>query len=299
MSRHFLFTCNNYEDDWMYAFLGLPDAFPDKVKFIAFQEELAPETGTPHLQGYIVMHQTHRVTGVAKFLPNCHIEKRRGSVQEALDYVSKDESRKPMTEPYCNGVPPPGQGYRSDVEGMAVAISAGMSLVQLWELMPGNILRMGRAAQLGIRLQNQLSNTVLREITTQVYWGATGTGKSTRAWRLGLQLGLGSPFIWTRSHDSSRALGYSGERVIILDDFRDGWFPIDTLLRILDGFPHPVTTFGEFTYAKWTNVWITSNIPPRSWYANEESASREALFRRLDVIRRISFDNEVAPWHPS
>lgn len=53
--------------------------------------EKCPETGTPHLQGYIRFEKSHRFAAVKKALPDgAHIEPRKGSEKQASDYCKKD-----------------------------------------------------------------------------------------------------------------------------------------------------------------------------------------------------------------
>jgi len=90
-SRAFVFTWNNYPDN--YA--GLLDAIP--VRYIVAGEEIAPATGTPHLQGYVYFPNARTETSVRRLLPGCHIEVARGSHQQADRYCRKtrDEDEQP------------------------------------------------------------------------------------------------------------------------------------------------------------------------------------------------------------
>lgn len=288
MSRHFVFTTNNYTEDELAGILGLPDAMPEIVRFVAMQEEIGPETGTPHLQGYLVMQKSVRVSAVMKLLPG-YVEKKSkfSTIQENLNYVSEFDKRKPDTDAYSNGQPPPGQGFRTDVEGLAMAINSGKDLTQIWNEMPGSVLHMPRATLLGLRIHAQKSNSEMRQISTRLFWGPTQTGKTHVARREAMALDLGPVFVYTKNSDASRALGYFGERVIILDEFLPDWFGLSTLLRILDGLPHAITTFGDHCYAKWTEIWITSNLAPEDWYPEAHPASIQALFSRLHHIERF------------
>jgi len=91
---HFL-TWNNYPDDWKAIFSTGGDMF----RRFVIQEEIAPTTGTPHLQGIIQCDRRRRDTEF-KLPVQIHWEKMAGSFQEAARYCSKEESRKPGTFPF-------------------------------------------------------------------------------------------------------------------------------------------------------------------------------------------------------
>lgn len=74
--------------------------------------------------------------------------------------------------------------------------------------------------------------------------------------------------------------GYDGQSVLIIDDF-SGWIKYRFLLRLLDGYQVRLEVKGSHTWAAWTEVYITSNVPPEGWY---ERGAPPELLRRLDEI---------------
>jgi len=65
------------------------------VTFAVWQLEQAPETGRYHFQGYLELSKQQSIAQVQSFpgLAGCHIEPRRGSQEQAIEYCEKDESR--------------------------------------------------------------------------------------------------------------------------------------------------------------------------------------------------------------
>jgi len=60
-------------------------------KYLIYGDEIAPSSGTPHLQGYIVFKSNKRFSTVQKVLPpRCHIEKAKGSTEQNIAYCSKE-----------------------------------------------------------------------------------------------------------------------------------------------------------------------------------------------------------------
>jgi len=87
-AKHWCFTCNNYTDADL---LRLRSVFAQgKVIFLVWSQEVAPETGTPHLQGYVAFKKQTRlaaakeVLGVAAHLIVC-----KGSPQDNYTYCTK------------------------------------------------------------------------------------------------------------------------------------------------------------------------------------------------------------------
>lgn len=60
--------------------------------FCAWQLERGA-SGTLHVQGYVQFSGNKRLRSLRRLFPGCHAEVRRGTHEEALDYVSKDDTR--------------------------------------------------------------------------------------------------------------------------------------------------------------------------------------------------------------
>lgn len=87
--RAYCFTWNNYPTDAFDQLLEKLGPAGLKCHYIA-GKEVAPDTGTPHLQGFIRFnHQTAWRT-VTAMLPLCHIVKARGGTEANLKYCGKE-----------------------------------------------------------------------------------------------------------------------------------------------------------------------------------------------------------------
>ena len=67
----------------------------DGIGYICFQEEIAPTTGRPHLQGYVQLEKKAVLNSAKKILfgdknHRVHLEKARGSPDENKTYCSKE-----------------------------------------------------------------------------------------------------------------------------------------------------------------------------------------------------------------
>lgn len=115
---------------------------------------------------------------------------------------------------------------------------------------------------------------------THVLWGRTGTGKT----RFCMNQVMDSQY-WSPG-DYQWFDGYSGQSIVILDDYR-GEYPIQFFLKLLDRYPLNVPVKGSFV--KWCpkKVYITSNVPPQDWYQSADGRTRAALLRRLEKVLKI------------
>ena len=116
------------------------------------------------------------------------------------------------------------------------------------------------------------------ERTVNVYWGATGTGKSKQAWA---EAGMEA---YPKDPRTKFWCGYRDQENVVIDEFRGG-IDISHVLRWLDRYPVIVELKGGSTVLTACNIWITSNIDPRCWYPDLDPATVEALMRRIRVTR--------------
>ena len=77
------YTINNYTEEDRDAVRNLPCVYN------VFGYERGAE-GTPHLQGYIHFKNQKTLSAVKKLLPRAHLEPRKGTIDQAVDYCKKD-----------------------------------------------------------------------------------------------------------------------------------------------------------------------------------------------------------------
>lgn len=114
-----------------------------------------------------------------------------------------------------------------------------------------------------------------------VFWGATGTGKTRKVYEE-------SPNVY--SHAGGMWFdGYIGQDEVLFDEFTGSSFQLPYLLKLLDRYPMQVPVKGGFVNWKPRKIYLTSNMDPRSWYANALEEHQAALRRRITSI--LHFDN--------
>ncbi len=116
-----------------------------------------------------------------------------------------------------------------------------------------------------------------RDVTTSVYFGSTGTGKTRAA------VSGDDDYCLLHMQKTEWWPGYTGQKRIILDEFCEQW-PIGRMLNVLDGYRLELPYKGGFTPAAFENVVITTNQNPAEWYLLVNGPHKDALARRIDRI---------------
>lgn len=103
-SRRWVFTLNNYTPEDESRITGI------QCRYLVYGRERG-ESGTPHLQGYLVFASNKRFNAVKALVGDrSHIERARGSSTQASDYCKKDGDYVEL------GELPDQQGRRTDLE---------------------------------------------------------------------------------------------------------------------------------------------------------------------------------------
>ncbi|UNY50604.1 replication associated protein [Chifec virus UA13_1880] len=251
--RRFCFTWNNYTPDDLTrvkAFLK------EKCKYGIVGEELAPSTGTRHLQGFCNLSKPCRFNTIKKLLSDSiHIEKANGSDEQNQTYCRKAGT-------WFEEGTPIKQGQRTDLDAVVSTIQSGETNIKtIAELHPTTFIKYVRGIQEYIRLVQPIPG---RDSPTWVYyyWGPTGTGKSRRALKEAREINADSIYYKPRGLWWD---GYHQQECVIIDDFY-GWIKYDELLKICDRYPYKVQVKGGFEEFTSKRIWITSNVDTDQLY---------------------------------
>lgn len=263
MSARWTYTLNNYTPEEGIALAEV------ECKYHICGKEVAPTTGTPHLQGYIILNRQQRLSYMKKLNSRCHWEVAKGNTEQNITYCSK-----------CDDFMEFGERPKTPVE-------KGQMEKDRWKA----IISHAKAGTLeehdpkmyylhfntNNRLQAQFQEPKFIEKKIRVYWGPTATGKSHKAWT------EAGPSAYGKDPRSKFWYGYHGQTNVIIDEFRGG-IDISHLLRWLDKYPLLVEVKGSSCACAAENIWITSNLHPNAWYPDLDAATVEALCRRLEIV---------------
>jgi hypothetical protein len=292
--RHWCFTYFPQESEdlthdtiWSNLKAELTSTFEasSRIKYIVCQPELSQE-GNLHLQGYAEFKRPIRRLAAATELGlvGAHLEARRGTQEEAIQYCEKQDSRLPDADPLHLGTVAPGRGKRSDLSSAITSIRETPSLRVLAEQHPAVFIKYHRGFEKIIPFFKQQSD---RPVDVTIIWGPSGVGKTRFVFEKHPQA-----YFWPRPANSGNyAMGYTGQEVVCFDDFYS-WLPYDMMLRLLDRYPMTVNTMGGVQDWNATTIFITSNQDPRNWYPN--ISNKDAFFRRVREIIHLTDPFNIA-----
>lgn len=266
--RAWCFTLNNPQDEEIHT----PFADTSKIRYAIWQLEEAPDTHTPHLQGYVEFKKPTRLAACKKLHATMHWETRQGTREQAINYCKKEDSRyegpKELVGPHSIGTEAEGgQGTRTDLGAVQQAIDGGASERQIATQHFEPWCKFFRAFERYRRIVGQQRDW---PVDVEVFLGRPGTGKSRRA----MQENPGAYWkprgIWWD--------GYEGQDVAVLDEFF-GWLTWDALLKTCDRYPYILETKGGSANCLVRKVVLTTNRWPNRWYG--PNYPFEAFARRV------------------
>lgn len=262
--------------------LGWIPEIGHRIAYIKGQQELGDKTGYQHWQAVVHTHEEENITDVRTLFPKgSWIQKAKA--KGALNYCHDERKRIPGTEPVELGTPVilrPRKSAKTEPRDWAGAIT---------------LARSGRIYEIPAAMCVQYYNTwnamyadncepMERNITVTVFWGRTGTGKSLLAKSESNMVHGG---VYWKDNSSKWWDGYKGEIAVVIDDFAGG-VSVGILQRWLDRYPLRLEIKGRYVAARFTEVWITSNVDPRDWYKEADAEVRRSILRRIS--REVYFE---------
>ena len=233
----FVFTLNNYTD---LEYTQLKES-SITTKWFIMGKEVAPATGTPHLQGACVIGKQLALSTIKKWpgMERAHLEEMKGSPVDSHKYCSKDGDF------YEWGVSPK-PGERTDLKQAAQRILAGATMQQLADDpdMSGMIIKYSKGL---IALRAYVTPPRDPNTPPTVIWlsGPSGTSKTRTAFEVSRRLYGCDP--WLSNGGLSWFDGYDGQPAAIIDDYRTGDCKWQFFLRLLDRYPLRVPVKGGFS----------------------------------------------------
>lgn len=270
MSRHYCFTYFGDESPQMC----------ELARYLVYQRERCPDTGKEHWQGYVEFYKTMRIKGAQEALkiPKAHMEKRRGTRDEARTYCMKEDTR--MWGPYEHGVWIEGQGSRSDIMACVNIIQNGGDMKEVAETHPAQFIRLYRGLT-AFALVQAKPRTVKTRV--RIYYGfLTGTGKSRMA-------AFDLPNAFWMTDEKGWWDGYTGQKEVIIDDFNPSTFSREFMLRLMDRNGMTVPIKGGTVAWACEELIITTNHNPEHWYRD----SWPHISRRCEEL--WNFDQDEGP----
>jgi len=239
---------------------------PPGCVWIRGQLELG-EGGFLHWQVIVAMSKRCRRRTIKELFGNS-VHAELSNSPKASEYVWKETTRVAGTQ-FELGVKPFQRNSKTDWEQVWTAAKS-----RNFEAIPAHTRLLCFRSILSVAAYYDQPNPIERDV--YVFWGATGTGKSRRAWD------EASMEAYPKDPNTKFWNGYRHQQHVVIDEFR-GAIGISHLLRWFDRYPVCVELKGSSIPLVATKIWITSNISPNDWYPDVDAETLAALRRRLNI----------------
>ncbi len=283
-SKRWIFTLNNYTEAEVEELKGETDAYT----YLLFGKEVAPTTGTPHLQGYFEIPTKRGGKKLAESLPGlkrASLRKARGSAKQNRIYCGKDN------EPYIYGEPMQ-QGRRTDLLLVKRKIDDGISNADLWEedfcTMVHNHRAMAVYKKIIAPVRDWVTNVILLV-------GPTNTHKSHFAHVLGKSGAFGSFYVVPCTKGSGLYFdGYDQHECILIDEMNGSRCKPEFLNNLCDRYEFSVPVHGSGNVAFLARtVIICSNYVPKDWWKHHNIST---FMRRISIAYFTGKDERPPNW---
>lgn len=288
--RNCCFTINNPkekynpdedgEDDRCHTFFRML-CKEDFVSYVAIGQEVGLG-GTPHWQGYVEFKSPQLFKFIHEMLLLGHLERRRGTAQQASDYCCKDGIC------MCWG-DISNQGKRNDLDLIRECVSDGDGLKNM---IHGGIVKNYQGLKLAEKLL-EIYECASTKPKPKVFWyyGKSGSGKSYDARAEAEALCEEGELPYYVNSSQKWFPGYDKHKYIIVNDVRDDWKSFSDLLNFLDEYPYNVEIKGGSRSLLATHIWLTSAEPP--WKMFQFSVENmEQLTSRITICKEFTGKNQ-------
>lgn len=257
-----------------------------------------------HAHFCIQDNQQIRFDTLKKMMPYGQIVKQRGSNKEVIDYFlhqdenSKNEGKDIYDENQIitnihdlDAFKKIVERQRSDMNEFVNEVMNGTSRKDLINMFPSHMARYKSFYEELVSLRDdaeieeQVNSKKFRDMYVIYAYGKSGTGKSYALYDMYqykdvYKVNLKNPFD-----------NYRGQDVLFIDDYK-GQYDFTDLLNYLDIYPLNLPARYCDRVAKYTKVYITSNLSLEQLYPNINQEQFNALYRRINEIRHYtSFGN--------
>lgn len=282
--RRVCFTLNNYTEA---EITHIQSFLMERARSAIYGKEIAPTTGTPHLQGAALFHKQVLFSTLKKHpgFRRASIFTMKGRPDQAFAYCRKEDPN-----PWeCGDPVMPKPGKRNDLLSAVSAIREGKSLADLARSDDHTAAVVVKYHKGLTTLRSLLHSS--RDEPPVVIWlhGPTGTCKTRTATEYGKLLFPSEP-LWLSSDAGKWFDGYDGQSVAIVDDLRRDSFNFAFLLRLLDRYDMRVEYKGGMSPWIPKLIFVTAPHAPAGLYINAEDLTQ--VTRRVNggVVDFTGFD---------
>lgn len=263
-NRNWCFTLSNYTDRHIEHIDAL------ECRYVGYGKEIAPSTGTPHLQGFIVFDGPKTFNTVRKLLEGANIEVMKGSFDRNVKYCSKEGKYTGRGEPLTSQKEKGEKGKQWWLDQVQ-AVSRHEYLEVDTKTLIQNFSGLHRAAQ--VLFPISLEDTTETHLW---YYGPSRTGKSRAA----------------RSEypNSYKKMcnkwwdGYTNQEAVLIEDLgRNHDKLVDHLKIWADRYAFPAEFKGGKIDIRPRIIIVTSNYHPSDIWTSEQDL--DPICKRFKIVR--------------
>lgn len=279
----------------------------EHIQYIIGQEEKGNgETGYEHYQIYMVLKQKKRVTWIKKHIhPTAHWEKKRGTIAEAIDYVTKEDTRVPDGLHIEIGEKPI-EGHeaataqfianklreKDDVQLEAQTILERLNKSEFipWREIPVDIQMKSGFLMAYNKATRDMVGPERPDLKIITIIGPPGCGKSYSIAKLFPNAGR-----WIKGNNGHWFCNCKSN-VMVFEEF-SGQIELQSMLKYLDPYPLALEVKGGTEPAMYKLVIITSNTPIEAWYTTaDEYKNNQSDPYSISTAKRRRIDALGALW---
>lgn len=280
---------NETKDNGVYTY-NFEDIYKElcnRYDRVAICEEIGTETEKEHCHILLQNSSVIRFNTLKKLMPYGNLAKQRGSAQECLTYMSKQNAYKcNVSEDLFENADC--QGARTDLVKIYNEIKNGKTTFDVVNDNPDYMLKINSIERFyQMNLSNKFKKTLRTELKDNVYYifGKSGTGKTS-----GIYKQFGYENVYRVTDYKNPFDSYESQDVIVFEEFRNS-INIENMLNYLDIYPLQLPARYGNKVACYTKVFIVSNWELKQQYKSIQEKYPEtfnAFLRRISVIREYT-----------
>ena len=229
------------------------------------QKEIAPSTGSKHWHIYIEEVNPFWSTTLKEIFPLGKIEKRKGTKQQAYDYVTKSATKIPGSEISNGEINLSSKGSsKPSREDVVELIKEGNRWEDIRDQYPHLAGIDSYFEKVDAKVQKDKAFSKQRDVDVFYIYGLPGVGK-TRA----IYDNFGYDEVYRVTDYKHPFDDYHGEDILVFDEF-DSQIPFEVMLTLVDRYPVVMPARYNNKYALFTKVIFLSNVPFENTYTEKK-----------------------------